>query len=230
MGYWTDGNKRIGVFGLGRSGRAAAALLNLRNFSVTGLDSSSDIPECPDCDRIVTGDDMIECLSELDGIVISPGIDPASQLPSAASGLGLPVIGEIELAYRNTDIPILAITGSNGKTTTAEWLGFTLSKAGLNVSVAGNTGYPFSTAVIENPRADFISLEVSSYQLQTTETFRPLAAAILNITPDHLKRHGDINGYINAKARVFMNQHNSDLLLLNRDDPGSIPLWQNCRS
>jgi len=225
MGYWTDGNKRIGVFGLGRSGRAAAALLNLRNFSVTGLDSSSDIPECPDCDRIVTGDDMIECLSELDGIVISPGIDPASQLPSAASGLGLPVIGEIELAYRNTDIPILAITGSNGKTTTAEWLGFTLSKAGLNVSVAGNTGYPFSTAVIENPRADFISLEVSSYQLQTTETFRPLAAAILNITPDHLKRHGDINGYINAKARVFMNQHNSDLLLLNRDDPGSIPLY-----
>ena len=223
MGYWTDGHKEIGVFGLGRSGRAAAALLRQRGFSVTGLDIS-DVPECPDCNRVVTGDDMRGCLEGLDGFVISPGIDPASPLPSAARELGVPVIGEIELAFRNTDIPVLAITGSNGKTTTAEWLGYTLSKAGLNVSVAGNTGYPFCRAIIDNPDADFITLEVSSYQLQTIETFRPLAAAILNITPDHLQRHGDIEGYINAKARIFMNQHDSDLLILNRDDPGSIPL------
>ncbi|MCK5117155.1 MAG: UDP-N-acetylmuramoyl-L-alanine--D-glutamate ligase [Candidatus Aegiribacteria sp.] len=224
MGYWTDGNRVIGVFGLGRSGRAAAALLSQRGFSVTGLDIRVDVQDCPDCNRIVTGDDMTDCLSSLDGFVISPGIDPESALPSAARELGVPVIGEIELAFRNTDIPVLAITGSNGKTTTAEWLGYTLSKAGLNVSVAGNTGYPFCRAIIENPDADFISLEVSSYQLQTIETFRPLAAAILNITPDHLQRHGDIEGYINAKARIFMNQHDSDLLVLNRDDSGSIPL------
>ena len=224
MGYWTDGNKEIGVFGLGRSGRAAAALLRQRGFSVTGLDTRDDVPDCPDCNRIATGDDMAGCLGSLDGFVISPGIDPESALPSAARELGVPVIGEIELAFRNTDIPVLAITGSNGKTTTAEWLGYTLSKAGLNVCVAGNTGYPFCRAIIENPDADFISLEVSSYQLQTIETFRPLAAAILNITPDHLQRHGDIEGYINAKARIFMNQHDSDLLILNRDDSGSIPL------
>ncbi len=224
MRYWTDGGKEIGVFGLGRSGRAAAALLRLRGFSVTGLDSRDDIPPCSDCSRIVTGNEMEGCLDGLDGIVISPGIDPSSPLPMAASELGLPLIGEIELAFRNTDIPVLAITGSNGKTTTAEWLGYTLRKAGLNVCVAGNTGYPFSRAIIENPDADFISLEVSSYQLQTIETFRPWGAAILNITPDHLQRHGDIEGYINAKARIFMNQNNSDLLVLNRDDPGSIPL------
>ncbi|MCD4776424.1 MAG: UDP-N-acetylmuramoyl-L-alanine--D-glutamate ligase [Candidatus Aegiribacteria sp.] len=224
MGYWTDGQKNVGVFGLGRSGRAAAALLNLRGFSVTGLDSSNDVAVCRDCVRLVTGDDMIDCLNSLDGIVISPGIDPVSPLPAVARELGLPVIGEIELAFRNTDIPVLAITGSNGKTTTAEWLGYTLKKAGLNACVAGNTGYPFSTAVIENPGADFFVLEVSSYQLQTIKAFRPSAAAILNITPDHLKRHGDIKGYINAKARIFMNQHNSDLLVLNRDDPGSVPL------
>ena len=224
MGYWTDGNKEIGVFGLGRSGRAAAALLRQRGFSVTGLDIRDDVQDCPDCNRIVTGNDMTGCLGGLDGFVISPGIDPESALPSAARELGVPVIGEIELAFRNTDIPVLAITGSNGKTTTAEWLGYTLSKAGLNVTVAGNTGYPFCRAIIENPDADFISLEVSSYQLQTIETFRPLAAAILNITPDHLQRHGGIEGYINAKARIFMNQHNSDLLILNRDDSGSIPL------
>ena len=224
MGYWTDGNKEIGVFGLGRSGRAAAALLRQRGFSVTGLDARDDIEDCPHCNRMVTGDDMTGCLEGLDGFVISPGIDPASPLPSAARELGVPVIGEIELAFRNTDIPVLAITGSNGKTTTAEWLGYTLSKAGLNVSVAGNTGYPFCRAILEKPYADFISLEVSSYQLQTIETFRPLAAAILNITPDHLQRHGDIEGYLNAKARIFMNQHDSDLLILNRDDRGSIPL------
>ncbi len=224
MGYWTDGKREIGVFGLGRSGRAAAALLRLRGFSVTGLDSRDDVPACSDCIRMVTGNEMEDCLDGLDGIVISPGIDPSSPLPSAARELGLPIIGEIELAFRNTDIPVLAITGSNGKTTTAEWLGYTLRKAGLNVCVAGNTGYPFCTAVIENPDADFISLEVSSYQLQTIETFRPRGAAILNITPDHLQRHGNIEGYINAKARIFMNQHNNDLLVLNRDDPGSIPL------
>ncbi len=224
MGYWTDGDKEIGVFGLGKSGRAAAALLRRRGFSVTGMDTRDDIPDCSDCSRMVTGDDMTGCLDGLDGFVISPGIDPASPLPSAARELGVPVIGEIELAFRNTDIPVLAITGSNGKTTTTEWLGYTLRKAGLNVSVAGNTGYPFCRAIMENPDADFISLEVSSYQLQTIETFRPLAAAILNITPDHLQRHGTIDEYINAKARIFMNQHNSDLLILNRDDRGSIPL------
>lgn len=224
MAYWTDGGKNIGVFGLGKSGRAAAALLNLRGFTVTGFDNSDDVPVCSDCSRIVTGDDMPEYLEDLDGMVISPGIDPESSLPSKARELGLPVIGEIELAFRNTDIPILAISGSNGKTTTTEWLGYTLRKAGLDPCVAGNTGYPFSTAVIEHPDADFVSLEVSSYQLQTIETFRPSAAAILNVTPDHLQRHGNIHGYIDAKARIFMNHIGNDLLVLNRDDPGSIPL------
>ncbi len=224
MGYWKDGGKKIGVFGLGKSGRAAAALLNLKGFSVIGIDSRDDIPVCHDCTGMVTGDDIAACLNDLDGLVISPGIDPESSFPSAARELGLPVIGEIELAFRNTDIPVLAITGSNGKTTTAEWLGHTLRKAGLNCSTAGNTGYPFCTAIIENPEADFISLELSSYQLQTIETFRPAAAAVLNISPDHLQRHGSIENYINAKARIFMNQNNSDLLILNRDDPRSIPL------
>ena len=224
MAYWTDGGKNIGVFGLGKSGRAAASLLSLKGFSVTGFDKSDDMPVCSDCNRIVTGDDMPDYLDNLDGIVISPGIDPCSPLPSKARELGIPVIGEIELAFRNTDIPVLAITGSNGKTTTAEWLGYILRKAGLNACVAGNTGYPFSTAVIEHPDADFVSLEVSSYQLQTIETFRPAAAAILNVTPDHLQRHGNIRGYIDAKARIFMNNIGNDLLVLNRDDPGSIPL------
>lgn len=224
MGYWTDGGRNAGVFGLGLSGRAAAALLKSRGFSVTGLDDQPDIEPCAACDRIITGDRIINSLESLDGLVISPGVDPESEIPAIASGMGLPVIGEIELAFRHTEIPVIAVTGSNGKTTTAEWLGYTLRRAGVNACVAGNTGYPFSTAVLENRDAEFFVLEVSSYQLQTIEIFRPFAAAILNITPDHLQRHGDIESYRNAKARIFMNQHDTDVLVLNRDDPGSVPL------
>lgn len=226
MGYWTDGDKRIGVLGLGRSGRAAAALLRQRGFTVQGLDRGPNVSECVNCQDIITGDDdILDSLEELDGIVISPGVDPRSSVPVTADELGIPVIGEIELAFRNSDIPVLAVTGSNGKTTTAEWLAWTLRRAGLDAVAAGNTGYPYSTAVMDRPEADVVALEVSSYQLQTVETFRPSGAAILNITPDHLQRHGSITGYLNAKARIFMNQHDDDVLVLNRDDPGSVPLF-----
>ncbi|MCK4672287.1 MAG: UDP-N-acetylmuramoyl-L-alanine--D-glutamate ligase [Candidatus Aegiribacteria sp.] len=224
MGYWTDGGRNAGVLGLGLSGRAAAALLKSRGFSVTGLDDRSDIEPCAACDRIITGARIISSLESLDGLVISPGVSPESEVPSRASEMGLPVIGEIELAFRHTEIPVIAVTGSNGKTTTVEWLGYTLRRAGVNACVAGNMGYPFSTAVLENPDAEFFVLEVSSYQLQTIEIFRPFAAAILNITPDHLQRHGDIESYRNAKAGIFMNQHDTDVLVLNRDDAGSVPL------
>lgn len=224
MGYWTDGARNAGVLGLGLSGRAAAALLKSRGFSVTGLDDRSDIEPCAACDRIITGDRIINSLESLDGLVISPGVSPESEIPSKASEIGLPVIGEIELAFRHTEIPVIAVTGSNGKTTTVEWLGYTLRRAGVNACVAGNMGYPFSTAVLEHSDAEFFVLEVSSYQLQTIEIFRPFGSAILNITPDHLQRHGDIENYMNAKAGIFVNQHDTDVLVLNRDDPGSVPL------
>lgn len=224
MGYWTDGARNAGVLGLGLSGRAAAELLKKRGFSVTGLDDRSDVEPCAACDRIITGRRIIDSLESLDGLVISPGVDPESEVPSRASEIGLPVIGEIELAFRHTDIPVIAVTGSNGKTTTVEWLGYTLRRAGINACVAGNMGYPFSTAVLEHNDAEIFVLEISSYQLQTIEIFRPVAAAILNITPDHLQRHGDIENYRNTKAGIFMNQHDTDVLVLNRDDPGSIPL------
>ena len=224
MGYWTDGGRNAGVLGLGLSGRAAAALLKRRGFSVTGLDDRSDVEPCAACDRIITGDRIINSLESLDGLVISPGVSPESEIPFKASEMGLPVIGEIELAFRHTEIPVIAVTGSNGKTTTVEWLGYTLRKAGVKACVAGNMGYPFSTAVLENNDAEYFVLEVSSYQLQTIEIFRPFAATILNVTPDHLQRHGDIESYRNAKTGIFMNQHDTDVLVLNRDDPGSVPL------
>ena len=191
---------------------------------MVGLDEDPTA-SCDACSRIVTGTAaIVGALGGLDGLVISPGIDPLSVIPSAAGDIGLPVIGEIELAFRNSRVPILSVTGSNGKTTTSEWLGHILRRAGIDAIVAGNTGYPFSTAIMENPGAEFYVLEVSSYQLQTVELFHPIGAAILNVTPDHLQRHGGMEGYREAKARIFMNMSDADVLVLNGDDPGSIPL------
>jgi len=224
MSYWTEGGRRIGVLGLGRSGRAASALLAARGFTVVGLDESPGPFDVPSCVRIVTGPGVAEALPGLDGLVVSPGADPATGIPAAAVEMGLPVIGEIELAFRNTAVPVLAVTGSNGKTTTSEWLGHVLVAAGIDAAVAGNTGYPFCSAVLERPSAAMYVVEVSSYQLQTTSLFHPVGAAVLNVTPDHLQRHGDMDGYRSAKARVFLNHGPGDVLALNRDDPGSIPL------
>ncbi len=128
------------------------------------------------------------------------------------------MIGELDLAAANTTGGIYAVTGSNGKTTTAEWLGFTLSRSGRRAVVCGNTGYAFSRAVLEHPGAEIFVVEVSSYQLETVERFRPRGAAILNITPDHLARHGSMEGYAAAKARIFLNQHSEDITVLNSDD------------
>jgi len=224
MRYWSNGGRSFGVLGLGRSGRAAAELIVSLNSEAIGLD---EVPfaECDACSRIVIGTEhILDMLGSLDGLVISPGVDPTSAIPAFAVEIGLPVIGEIELAYRNTNAPVLAVTGSNGKTTTAEWLGHVLQRSRLNAVVAGNTGYPFSSAVIDRADADLFVLEVSSYQLQTVDLFHPVGAVILNITPDHLQRHGGMENYREAKARIFMNMAASDILVLNGDDPGSIPL------
>jgi len=224
MNYWTEGGRRIGVLGLGRSGRAASELLVARGFTVVGLDEAAGPFDVPSCAEVVTGHEAAKALPGLDGLVVSPGVDPLTGITAAAIEMGLPVVGEVELAFRNTSVPVLAITGANGKTTTSEWLGHVLRTAGVEAVVAGNTGYPFCTAVIESPHAAVYVVEVSSYQLQTTSLFHPVGAAILNITPDHLQRHGDMEGYRQAKSRIFMNHGPGDMLALNNDDSGSIPL------
>ncbi len=223
--YWKLGaGRRMGVAGMGRSGRAAARLLSSCGFEVTGFDDSTEVEPCEWLSALLTGPGQEAGLERLEGLVLSPGIPPGAPLPAAATDAGIPVIGEIELAFRHAQAPVLAVTGSNGKTTSAEWLGFVLGKAGLEAVVSGNVGYPFSDAVIERPSPDWYVLELSSYQLETIETFRPCGAAVLNITPDHLQRHGDMEGYGSAKARIFMNQHSEDLTVLNADDPGSFSL------
>lgn len=230
MGYWVEGSgRRVGVVGLGISGTAAAALLKSRGFMVTGFDVSPAVEAPAGVDRIVTGEWQPHHIEKLDGIVLSPGVNPWSGIPGEARAMGIPVIGEVELAAANTSAGIYAVTGSNGKTTTTEWFGFLLSRAGYNAVVCGNTGYAFSRGVLEHPNTEIFVVEISSYQLETVERFRPRGSAILNITPDHLARHGSMDGYASAKARIFLNQHSEDITVLNGDDPNVAGLFGKSR-
>jgi UDP-N-acetylmuramoylalanine--D-glutamate ligase len=150
-------------------------------------------------------------------LVVSPGVSPAVAPVAEARGRGIEVIGELELAYRYARSPIVAITGTNGKTTTTALAGEIFRGAGWRVLVAGNIGLPL-VEVVETDRADVIVAEVSSFQLETTRHFRPRVAVILNVTPDHLDRHATLAGYAEAKARIFANQGEGDATVLNGDD------------
>ncbi|MBN1434726.1 UDP-N-acetylmuramoyl-L-alanine--D-glutamate ligase, partial [Candidatus Fermentibacterales bacterium] len=226
MGYWTEGqDKRVGVVGLERSGRAAVRLLAGKGFSVVGMDSKESVPGCEACDVVLRGPHDPAVLDGLDGLVISPGVDPRSAFVTAARELGIPVIGELELGFLSSDATFVAVTGSNGKTTTVTWLAHLLKRAGVNAVLAGNVGVALCDAILDQPDAELIVVEVSSYQLQTIERFRPRAGAVLNVSPDHLARHGSMDHYTRAKARLFENQHSEDVIFLNGDDPGSKPLF-----
>src|ERR1043165_6742345 len=157
-------------------------------------------------------------------IVVSPGVPIDSQPLEQARSLGAPVIGEIELASQFLAGPIVAITGSNGKTTTTTLVGEILAKGGLKTLAGGNTGKPAISLVVEATPETAIVLEVSSFQLETIRSFQPKVAIVLNITPDHLDRHRTFANYVDAKARIFGNQTCNDFSVLNADDPRCIEL------
>src|SRR5512147_2363169 len=155
---------------------------------------------------------------EADLIVLSPGVPKIPQV-LAARRLGIRVIGELELGWSLSDSPFAGITGTNGKSTVTTLVGLMLKKAGKRTLVAGNIG----NALTEDPGSlrgqDWIVVELSSFQLEDIETFRPRVAAVLNLTQDHLDRYADIASYGEAKARIFERQHRDDVLVLNFDDP-----------
>jgi UDP-N-acetylmuramoylalanine--D-glutamate ligase len=159
-----------------------------------------------------------------DLIVVSPGVPVDAPLLAQARALGEPVIGEIELAARFLPEPIVAITGSNGKTTTTSLTGGILTAGGLPTLVGGNIGTP-AISLAERAKAEtVIVLEVSSFQLETIEAFRPKVAVVLNVTPDHLDRHRTFEAYVDAKARIFENQRGEDFAVLNEDDPTCVTM------
>ena len=152
-------------------------------------------------------------------VVPSPGVPPSLDPIARAREAGADVISELEFASTFCRSRTLAVTGTNGKTTTTELLRCLVAACGHEVILAGNNNTPFSTAVMADPPPPFIVLEISSYQLELVRTFRPWIATVLNVTPDHLARHGTIEGYAAAKARIFENQVQGDSAVINLDDP-----------
>ena len=221
---WTESEwRRVLVYGLGASGLAAANLLRSRGVEVLGVDKRSiealdliGLSDDPGVELILGGE--LESLpSQIDGVVVSPGIRPEKPLLAAARSAGLPVVGEVELAYQFLDGEIIGITGSNGKSTTTLMTGELLKAAGMAVEVCGNIGVPLCAKVDGAPDRTFVT-ELSSFQLDSVDTFRPRAAALLNLSEDHLDWHGDKQRYFTAKKKLFSNQQSGDVAVLNADD------------
>ena len=191
--------KRAIVLGTARSGRAAAALLEQNGVAVVlaGRDLDND------------GD--LSLLDDADVLVKSPGVPRDNPLVAAAR---IPIWSEVELAYRLLPNPILGVTGTNGKTTTTEWLGAMFRAAGRDVAVAGNVGRALSA--VEAPAQTWIVCELSSFQLEDIHDFRPRVAVLVNLEPDHLDRHGSFEAYRDAKLRIFENQQRGDTAVLPR--------------
>jgi UDP-N-acetylmuramoylalanine--D-glutamate ligase len=216
--------KRVLVVGLGKSGAASALFLEARGAHVTVSDAKredqlrNEIPALLDRGITVeTGKHGERTFRGQDLIVVSPGVPGDLAALQNARSLGIPVIGEIELTARFLAGTIVAITGSNGKTTTTTLTGEIIASGGRKTLVGGNIGTPAITFVEQSSPDTWVVLEISSFQLESIETFRPHISAVLNLTPDHLDRHGSMEHYIAAKTRIFENQDAGDYAVLNAD-------------
>jgi len=228
-------DKHVLIVGLGRSGLAAARFVKSKGARVTVSDSKTleelkdQIPRLLDEGIAVeTGRHSERTFQNQDLIVVSPGV-PLEGLPLKPSSREK-VISEIELASQFIPGRILAITGSNGKTTTTTLAGEVVKNGGFPTLVGGNIGTPAISLVEEATEDTVVVLEVSSFQLETVRTFRPHIAVMLNITPDHLDRHGTFAAYRDAKARIFENQQANDFAVLNAEDPSSPELRSRTRA
>ena len=224
-------NKRVLVVGLGKSGVASALFLEKRGAHVSVSDAKSEeqlpqeIPLLLDHGITVeTGHHGERTFRDQDLIVISPGVPVDVPQLVQARTLGIPVIGEVELASRFIKGQIVAITGSNGKTTTTALAGEILAAAGLKTLVGGNIGTPAITFAERSTDDSWVVLEISSFQLETIESFHPYIAVVLNVTPDHLDRHYTFENYMAAKTRIFENQNKSDFAVVNADSPPCVAM------
>ena len=217
--------KKFLVVGLGKSGVACARFLKDRGGVVTATDGKSidDLGEAvqklKDLGiKIEAGGHNIETFLDCDLIVLSPGVPMSIEPIREAKKRGIEVISEIELAYNFIKTPIVAITGSNGKTTTTTLVGQILKRAHKEVFVGGNIGNPLIEYIELGREAEYVVAEISSFQLEGIRSFRPRVVIMLNISPDHLDRYLSYQDYIAAKARIFLNQREGDFAILNADD------------
>src|SRR5258705_10858871 len=217
---------RVTVFGLAKSGVAAARLLRAAGADVVGADAKPVAALGPEVAalaglgvRLVTGPgDPMGAFAGAELVVVSPGV-PFDAAPLAAvRARQVPIIGELELGWRATEADTIAITGTNGKTTTTALTGSILALQPRPVLVAGNIGTPLAADALTFPADGLVVCEVSSFQLETTEVFQPRGEVVLNLPPDHLDRHLTFEAYGEAKARIFANQTSADCAVLNADD------------
>jgi UDP-N-acetylmuramoylalanine--D-glutamate ligase len=214
--------KNAVVLGLGHSGEAAAMLLREEGAKVTVCEST-DNPGLREKAakleakgvRVILGPSADTDPAKYDVCVLSPGIDPVVQLVQNVLKKNIPVIGELELAFEECLCPVVAITGTNGKTTTTELTTEMLQKSGVRTMSSGNIGLPFATAVLQSGELDVMVLEVSSFQLETIRSFRPQVSAWLNLSPNHLDRYPGMEEYRDAKLRIFENQTAEDYAVVN---------------
>ena len=217
--------KKIAVLGMARSGIAAAKLASKLGAKVILSDAKTreqlkdKINQLKDKKIVIETDGHSEkVLKGADFIILSPGIPGDIGILKTAFRLGIPVLSEVEMAYQLLKAPLVAITGTNGKTTTTTLIGEIIKNSGREVRVAGNIGTPL-TSIVDKVSADgLVVAEISSFQLETIDKFKPWISLILNITPDHLDRYRNMEEYIRAKKRVFENQDAGDFLILNADD------------
>jgi UDP-N-acetylmuramoylalanine--D-glutamate ligase len=217
---------RVGVLGLGRSGSAVARLLAGRGAGVYASDLRADGAAAEAAAALRASGVEVELgrhdtarLAGCDWIVTSPGIPPRAAVLRDPAVAALPLFSEIEVASWFAAAPIAAVTGTNGKTTTTELLGRIARAGGIAASVAGNIGRAFSTAILEEPAAEWHVIEVSSFQLARIATFRPRIAVVLNLTPDHLDVYASMEEYAADKRRIAENMGPGDHLCLNAEDP-----------
>jgi UDP-N-acetylmuramoylalanine--D-glutamate ligase len=226
--------RRVTVVGAARSGIAAAELLKARGGDVTLSESKAAFADAERLRgagiRLELGGHDPETFVAADLVVLSPGVPLDMPAVQQARAAGIPVIGEIELASRWLKGRIVAITGTKGKSTTTTLTARMLAESGLPASAGGNIGIPLSSQVEHSTPETLHVIEVSSFQLETTDTFHPWIAALLNFSADHLDRHPDLESYGAAKARIFSRQTSDDWSVVNADDPTAIALAAGARS
>ncbi len=223
-----DKINKVAIFGMGKSGQAAVALAKkLRQdlyavnrgkpedwYHAENLDKLLEICSC------YSEEDFAQHFHKMDEIVISPGIPVTHPSLAKAVEKGVPILSEIEYAWRLCkDVPVIAITGSNGKTTTTTMIAEALKKAGKKVFCGGNIGIPFCDLPLSGEKPDYAVIEVSSFQLETIHDFHPVIGLILNIVPNHSERYDSVHEYAKAKFRLLNNMKASDLLILGSENP-----------
>ncbi|MBV8198464.1 MAG: UDP-N-acetylmuramoyl-L-alanine--D-glutamate ligase, partial [Candidatus Eremiobacteraeota bacterium] len=213
------------IIGLGRSGLACAEVLSQFGVTLYATDEESErrLEEAIATAqrfgaRFVAPAQLGSILGAIDCAVLSPGVGPTSPVVRSLYEFNVPVLGEIELAYRLCSAPIIAVTGTKGKSTTTALIGHLLRASGREVRVGGNIGNPLIEEAAVAEASDWVVAEVSSFQLESIRSFKPKISALINISPDHLDRYFSMDEYAEAKFRIFANQNAGDTFVGNLDD------------